>query len=520
MKKQIKFLTTFSNIKIRPVVSEEKDKYLSVASLEKLRKFIPNIDLESNIDLLPVSFDACVVNRVNKNGDVIDASTAVKIAKNFINKPINVEHNRNNVIGCILNYGFSEFGTSQAIAEENLSETKKPFNITLGGVIWKIVNSELADKIEESNDPTSEHYMSISASWELGFDAYNLVILKDGEKNIENARFITDSSQINKYQEKLKGFGGDGRLNTEEYLYRQVCGKVVPLGIGLTLNPAADVQGVATLDKTEVEATINEISENISAENTISQEDKINVTKDRIYMKITKLEEITDALLKEVSASSITDFIAEEIKKVNEKFVSEKAEKENALKAANDKLTSVTADHDIIKKQVEELNQKLSSLEVEKVAKAQEEAFNMRMALLDEEYDLSEDDRKVLALDIKDLNEEAFSAFQKKISVLMKEKNKAAKKVAKEKMDKEDFKDKGLDEDKEDKNGKMIKSSVASENSPKEKESVSTPQEVVETAFQNGEQASIQIPNSTSAAEPTLKEKYAKAFGIEGFEIK
>ena len=517
MKKQIKFLTTFSNIKIRPVVSEEKDKYLSVASLEKLRKFIPNIDLENNIDLLPVAFDACVVNRVNKNGDVIDASTAVKIAKNFINKPINIEHNRNNVIGCILNYGFSEFGTSQAIAEENLSETKKPFNITLGGVIWKIVNTELAEKIEESNDPTSDHYMSISASWELGFDAYNLVILKDGEKNIENAKIITDSSQINKYQEKLKGFGGDGRLNNEEYLYRQVYGKVIPLGIGLTLNPAADVQGVAVSDKTEVEASIVEISENVSAENTISQEDKTNVTKDRIYMKITKLEEITDALLKEVSASSITDFIAEEIKKVNEKFVSEKAEKENALKAATEKLTSVTAEHDIIKKQVEELSQKLTSLEAEKIAKAQEEAFNMRMALLDEEYDLSEDDRKVLALDIKDLNEEAFSAFQKKISVLMKEKNKAAKKA---KMDKEDLKDKGLDENKEDKNGKIVKSSVASENSQKEKESVSTPQEVVEIAFQNGEQASIQIPNSTSAAEPTLKEKYAKAFGLEGFEIK
>ena len=97
----------------------------------------------------------------------------------------------------------------------------------------------------------------------------------------------------------------------------------------------------------------------------------------------------------------------------------------------------------------------------------------------------------------------------------MKEKNKAAKKAAKEKMDKEDSKN--LDEDKGD---KIAKSSIASENSQKEKESVSTPQEVVETAFQNGEQASIQIPNSTSAAEPTLKEKYAKAFGLEGFEIK
>jgi hypothetical protein len=44
MKKQkYKFETTFANIKIRPVVSEEKDKYLSIASLEKLRKFFITI---------------------------------------------------------------------------------------------------------------------------------------------------------------------------------------------------------------------------------------------------------------------------------------------------------------------------------------------------------------------------------------------------------------------------------------------------------------------------------------------
>ena len=71
MKKQTKFLSTFANIKIRPVVSEEKDKYLSVASLEKLKKFLPDINTEDNIDLLPIAFDACVVNRVNKNGEIL-----------------------------------------------------------------------------------------------------------------------------------------------------------------------------------------------------------------------------------------------------------------------------------------------------------------------------------------------------------------------------------------------------------------------------------------------------------------
>jgi len=520
MKKQkFNFSTIFSNLKIRAVVSEEKDKYLSVASLDKLRQFIPNINLEDNIDLLPVAFDACVVNRVNKNGDVIDASTAVKIAKNFINKPINVEHNRNNVIGCILNYGFSEFGTSQAIAEENLSETKKPFNITLGGVIWKIVNSDLAEKIEESNDPTSDYYMSISASWELGFDQYNLVILNDGEKNTETGKIISDAKQIEQYQNRLKGFGGSGKLDENQNVYRQVYGKVVPLGIGLTLNPAADVQGVAvnSEEKTaeiELKADVQEKNGNIHLENNTSQDDKINVKKDTIYMKISKIEDITDALLKEVSASSVTEFIAEEIKKVSDQFVAEKTEKENALKITSEKLAAVTADHDGIKKQVEELNQKLASLESEKVAKAQEEAFNSRMASLDEEYDLSDEDRKVLASDIKDMTEEAFSAFKNKMAILMKEKNKSAKKA---KNDKEDSKDKGADEGKEDKNGKMVKSSIASTEVTQE---ISTTQEVVEQAVDNGSKASTEIPNSAPAAEPTIREKYAKAFDLDGFDIK
>jgi hypothetical protein len=528
MKKQkYKFETTFANIKIRPVVSEEKDKYLSIASLEKLRKFLPEINTEDNVDLLPVAFDACVVNRVNKNGDVIDGETAARIAKNFINKPINVEHNRKQVIGCILSASFSQFGNNESLTEENVKDIKTPFNITLGGVIWKVVDRDLAEQIEESNDPTSENYMSISASWELGFNDYNIVILDENEKNIENAKIITDASEIKKLENSLRGLGGTGKLNNNKYVYRQVSGKVVPLGVGFTLNPAADVQGIATQeDQTEIKLKNNESSEIINEiidetiqeaalakENNISHEEKLDVKKERIYMKITKIEDITDSLLKEATASSVVEFIAEEIKKANETFVAEKTEKENELKAANEKISTVTAEHEVVKKQVEELNQKLATIEAEKLAKAQEEAFNMRMASFDEEFDLSDEDRKVIASDIKDLNEEAFSAYKNKMAVLMKEKNKAAKKA---KMDKEDLKDKGVDENKEDKNGKMIKSAIASEEVSSQ---ISTTQEVVEQAVDNGSKASIEIPNSAPAAQPSVKEKYASAFGLDGFEL-
>jgi hypothetical protein len=408
---EFKYNTTFANIQIKPVVSEEKDKYLSLASIANLKKFLPDVDTSKNIDLLPIAFDACVVNRVNKNGDVINSATAAEMVKNFINKPINIEHDRSRVVGCILTANFSKFGNNESLAELDVKDMKEPFYITLGGVMWKIINPQLANLIEESNDPSSENYMKVSASWELGFSDYE--------------------------------------------------------------------------------------------ENNTSQDDKINVKKERIYMKITKIEDITDTLLKEVTASSITEFIGEEIKKLNDQFAAEKAEKENALKAATEKSETALAEQENLKKQLAEVSEKLSAIEAQQLAKAQEEAFNMRMADLDNEYDLSDEDRKVLASDIKDLNEEGFSAYKGKMAVLMKEKNKAAKKAQ---MKKEE----------------EMKAAVASQEvkaSEEVAQTISTTQEVVEQAVDNGSKASTEIPNSAPATEQTVREKYASAFGLEGFSI-
>ena len=127
--KDYKYTTTFSSV-IKPVVSEEKDKYLALASMVELEKFLPDVDIEKNIDLLPVAFNAFVANRVNKNGDVVDTDTAVDVYKSFINKQINIEHNRERVVGCILNAGFSEFGTDEPLTEEEVKSMKGPFNIS------------------------------------------------------------------------------------------------------------------------------------------------------------------------------------------------------------------------------------------------------------------------------------------------------------------------------------------------------------------------------------------------------
>lgn len=498
----MKYTTIFSST-IKPLVSEEKDKYLAMASLLEVSDFVPELDTDTNIDLLPIAFNACVVNRVNKNGDVIDTSTALDIYKNFINKPINIEHNRQKVIGTILSASFSEFGTDKPLTEEEVEKTDKPFNITLGGVVWRIVNSELSELIEESNDPTSEHYQGISASWELGFSDYDLVILDEFEKNIENGKTISDSAAKDELRENLRSCGGTGLLEDGRLVYRKVVEQVVPLGIGLTETPAADVKGVAIEQEEEKEEYASDSTEteaNTPETTSHSIENNVNNKKD-VVMKITSLKDINNDTLKTLEASAVHDFIQEELKKASEEFAAEREEKDNALKVANEKIDDLSANYDKVKDELQSVSENLKTLEDENAAKAAEELFNQRMASFDEKYDLSDEDRKVIASDIKELDEEAYSSYLEKMAVLLSAKDKAAIAAAEAAKEEE---------------AKASEKETQEEVKASEEE---TNEEVVDEALDNAEVEPDAVATTTEVEEPTLYEKYKTAFSLDNFKI-
>jgi len=478
-----KYTTTFSSV-LKPLVSEEKDKYLALASLMEVGNFIPNVNTEKNVDLLPVAFNAAVVNRVNKNGDVIDTATASAIYKDFINKPINVEHNREKIIGVILTAGFSEFGSDLPMTEEQIKDTTKPFNITLGGVLWKIANPTLATMIEDSSDASSNNYQKISASWELGFSEYNLVVIEGESKNIEDGLEINDANQIESMKANLRAFGGSGRLDKTKAVYRKVIGNVIPLGIGLTENPAADVKGVSTLK--------NESVENVSEENISKiQNSNVNSNIEKETMKISSIKDITDENLKQVSASQISDLIEQELKSASEKYAAEKAAVDTALKAAQEQYTSLLSSQDALQAEVANLKTALEAAQAEMQKAAAAELFNARMASFDSEYELDAESRQVIANDILNLDDDAFAAYKNKMAIFMKNKKKGETKDA-------GSKESSKEESKE------TKASVA---------------EVVEEITDKAEKETVDIPITSTASQGSLFDKYKQAFDYDGFVV-
>ena len=77
-------------------------------------------------------------------------------------------------------------------------------------------------------------------------------------------------------------------------------------------------------------------------------------------------------------------------------------------------------EHGEAKEQLEKVQAQLGELLAEKAQREAEERFNTNMAEIDEEFALEDEERNLIASDIKDMDDEAFSAYTEKLNVLLK----------------------------------------------------------------------------------------------------
>ena len=537
--KDFKYSIKFDGIIVQAMVPFDEDKYLAVASVDQLKQYLPkNVDLDVNRDLMGVAFDAFVVNRGNKNGHIISTDVALAMVENFINKPFNIEHNRKVVVGVCTGYGFSEFGSSKPLTLEEVKAMKDPFNVVLSGYVWKIVNPEFASELVESSDPSSNKYLSVSASWELGFNEFNVA---KGNKNLADATIIEKEDEIIELKDRLKVFGGNGYTEDGEMVLLNLQGSVLPLGIGFTNTPAAEVSGVViSYDKPETQEVVKaeenyvcskcgykgvkaetcpkcgceeyeEMDENDDEEETEVDSSEIKINKKSVQeenknvkniMQLKNIDDITEDSIKEVAASEVREFISNRIADLAKEWQSKVEEKETALKAAEDQIAELKNSLESIKADSEKVKEEFTKIQEDLKAKEIEANFQRRMALLDEEFDLTDEDRSIIAEDLNTIeNDEQFEKWYKKFSTFAAAKKKAAK--AEYKKEKEDEKEE-------------MKEEKASEPS----EVVASEEKTVEEVISSAEVKEEVLPNASSPQEATLVDKISAAFNKNSVKIK
>jgi len=502
---------------IKPASYEELEKLgLSKASLlSEAKSLIPKeVDVEKNIDLLPVVFNLAVVNKFNENGEGIGTLTAAKVVKQFIHKPINIEHMKDRIVGHIINASFSD---KQPDFEENeildFLERRDPFYITIAAVIYKHIYPELAEYLVKASDPESEMYQAYSSSWEIAFGEFDIAL---GSDELQSCSLIKKSDQsFADYMTKLKRFGGSGGSNQGEVNLLINGDNVYPVGAALTMNPAADVQGVYTLeslvmeDEDEDEEMEDESAKKCATSDDFSsfsdKKDNLASNSQNTCVKIKKFKEyfsMTDEQFKKLealisgaiaqdgneSAASVTKQFADALKEAGTEWKS-KAEKaelkqvelENELKQAKASFESAA----------EELTKIKDDLAVQSAAAL----FNSRVKAVEDAFELNEDELKIVIGDVKGLDSEdsSFDAYLAKAKVLF------ASKAKEGKEDREEAQRLAIEE--------AAKKLIESKASKTETET-ETQEENKEIETELESKASV--PNGTSAEEESLIQRIRK----------
>ena len=478
---------------------------ISKANIQNLRGLIPtSIDLDKNIDLMGVAFNAAVVNEFNKNGDGISTKTAIDSVQQFVHKPTNIEHDKTKIVGHIVNAGFSDYSDSTILINVDENE-QNPFNIALGAVVYKTIDKDFFETLRKSTDPKSKMHQTVSASWEIGFSEYQIAV---GSKNLKEAEIISDPKKITEMKGMLRAFGGKGVMDDGTPIYRLIVGDVYPLGIGFTMKPAANVKGIISKDfeeKEEVEKSDKSQAAQLKKiSNKISQNLKNTVNNTKIMELETLLSEIkaslTEKKFSEEAIAGMTATFADAIKQKDEEYQAslEAAEKEKVkIASANEELQ---ASVESIKEELKSAQEHIAEFEAAKIAEEAVASFNTRMEEIDSLYDLEESDAAFIDEKIKGLDEteESFASFKSELEVFWASKNKEAKAKFEEEIKAR------VDAE--------IEKRLTSQASEETEEEVD-----VEEALANAEQTNEEIPNNNEAqaSAKTLKDRFAAAFSRE-----
>lgn len=475
------------------------EQFISQASLKELAPLIPkDIDFKKNVDLIGVSFNAAVVNMFNKNGDGMNTETALVCTDQFIHKPTNIEHDKEKIVGHIVSAGFSEYGSNKMLSSEAAKDITDPFNIALGAVVYKSASPNFAELIEKSTDPENEsYYKKVSASWEVGFTDYVLAV---GSTKLSEARIIDNPREIEALNGNLRAYGGSGRTDKGEPIYRLITGKVYPLGVAFTSKPAADVKGIYKDNQEQNPVIIKDKRDKISQINKKTVIEEKNIAMENIVNELKEL--LIEKKFGEEAVASMTQTFSDAIREKSDQYAEEKKSIESEKEA-------VTKEYEALKASVAELEIKLSdaderinSFENEKKAQEAVARFNLRMDELDSKFELSDEDRQFLANDVKSIEEteEAFASYSDKLEILWKHKSKTHKEAFEAEVQAR------IEEE--------VEKRIAT---------ASTEEVNVEAALDNATQTDADISNNNEALaseqDQSFAEKFKKAFSRENIEI-
>lgn len=374
-----------------------------------------------------------VTSSWNKNDDIFTKEEIWQAKNTPEDKPTNLEHNENIIIGHIVsNWSITDDGI---LIDDNTPIENLPnkFHIVTGSVIYKAYsNQELKNRTDKliAEIENGTKYVSMECIFK-GFD-YGLLNEENGEYKIL-AR-SEDTSFLTKY---LRSYGGTGQY--ENHKLGRVLRNITFSGKGYVDKPANPDSIIFTQDNFSTtnsakksKKTFSGVSKNST---NIMEVNNMNLEQDIAELK-SKVEAATDCASVTKEAYSLANDLKDRVAEL-EKILAEKTASLSALQTSYEELTSLTEaakkDTEEEMKKKEEMWKKTKSdldeaLEALAAYKNKEEEMNKKEKKMKRMASLLENglDQEAAASAVdqfESLEDEAFDAMVKLLAATMKMKD-------------------------------------------------------------------------------------------------
>lgn len=359
------------------IIASNSISYASVAEpcdTENTTKMLAKISASlSDADLYYVQ-SILVSSSWNKNDDIFDKSEVWKARKTPEDKPTNLEHNENLIIGHITsNWPIDDDGNVLAETIE-VDELPEKFHIVTGSVIYKAFSSpELKERSEKliAEIENGTKYVSMECYFN-GFD-YGLI-----EKSTGNFKILARDNNTAYLSKYLRAYGGEGEH--EDFKIGRVLRNITFSGKGFVDKPANPDSII--FSKKLIDDLLNKKNDNLSNSGVIENKLTTIAEMENIIMNenIEKQVAEINSKLDTVSASCVDEVkeakaLASELQTANQTLEVSMKEKEEALTKANEALEELKTSSD------QALAEKTA--ELEEATKAWNEEKNALQSQLD-----------------------------------------------------------------------------------------------------------------------------------------
>lgn len=476
-----------SDIKLIP--HPKGDLVLKAAKISTEDAYAKVFPKDSSKDILYISLVSYTIGHINRNDCLILPEEGIATYQTSIKKPLNLEHEGQDIVGFCVNCFLSNIKNNKIISDDDaqaILDSKGLVNVGNVFAVWKLNNPETAQMLEENFDENSEYYNSVKASFEYYFNECDYFI-SDGTADYPNGKLVKgDAPEAEMMFASLKVNGGSGKWGGNRISIAPHDGFIG--GVALTFKPANEFSDLtAKMDLNQLVVQVEQASDNKIDEKSVTKSTGENMPdpiKDTIIE--TKVVEATVSLPIDSDVAKVLQTqLDAKIKELGAKDVKISELEANVI-SIQESLNTIKSDAqkatDISSKLQERLDKEIEArkaVEAKEIERSQKELVASRMVKVGEFLDINSDNEEIIKKECAELSDEDFA---QKLNLY-----------------------KGIS-----------KKVVASADSNEVKDIKSTVETVVADTAKDTKSVNILV----AAPSDTLVDKFQNAFGVKSFGFK